>query len=224
MLLLPSVCVSALAIKFPGADGYLAHARAPDSRTDASRFFFVLRFLFCFFSEKKENSQPGGTFSCHRPGCGSSAGCYSPWLPGEREPPLALGGLESPHRQPPDNFEAPPASTEKSGRARACTRRAIGTSSGVQPARLPACNRHIFRRATGTSCGVQTARLPANNSHALRRATGASRGAQPARLAACSRRVLRRATGMSCGVQPTRLCGVHPAPSGAPRRVQEREI
>ena len=25
------VCVSALAIKFPGADGYLAHARAPDS-------------------------------------------------------------------------------------------------------------------------------------------------------------------------------------------------
>ena len=48
-----SVCVSSLAIKFLGADGYLAHARAPDSRTDASHFFCVLRFLSDSFMRRK---------------------------------------------------------------------------------------------------------------------------------------------------------------------------
>ena len=126
---------------------------------------FCASLPFCFFPEKKENSQPGGTFSCHRPGRGSSAGCYSPWLPEERGMPLAPGGLGRPHRQPPDNFEAPPASTEKSGRARARTRRATGTSSDVQPARFAACNRHVYRRATGASRGAQPARLAACNQH-----------------------------------------------------------
>ena len=48
-----SVCVSALAIKFPGADGYLAHTRAPDSRTDVSPSFVCFASL-CFFSEEKD--------------------------------------------------------------------------------------------------------------------------------------------------------------------------
>ena len=73
-------------------------------------------------------------------------------------------------RPPPDkNFEAPPASMEKNGRARTRTRRACGASRGAYTARLAARTRHVFWRATGAFPGVQN---------------GASSDAQ----AACSRR------------------------------------
>ena len=177
------MCVSALAIKFPEEDGYLAHARAPDSRTDASRFFCVLCFLTKKLTAQRNFKLPPPRL------------WLKLWV---RLPVAARGDGDAPHsrrlgkqrRQTPDNYEAPPASTEK---------------SGVQSARLAAGNRHVLRRATGTSRGVQSARLAACNRHVFRRATGTSRGVQPARLAACNRHVSRRATGTS---QRRAICAV----------------
>ena len=189
-----------LAIKFPGADGQLAHSRAPDSRTDASRFFVCFAPL-CFYFRKK-TAKPGGTSS--RPSFGSSlasalrsAGdALCSWGPRRacRLPPAARPRSSGRREREDKGRTGLPALL-----ARLRSRRAPGTSCGVQPARLAACNRHVFRRATGTSSGMQPARLPARNRCILRRPLSASRGAQPARL-----------------------CGVHSALFGAHRRAQVR--
>ena len=92
-----------------------------------------------------------------RPGFGSSAGCFYPWLPGERGTPIAPGGLGRRRRQPPPSFRRTttsrrrPPPRKRNGRACARTRRASGTSSararGAHVARLPARNRRVSRRA-----------------------------------------------------------------------------
>ena len=72
-----------LAIKFPGADGHLAHARAPDSRTDASRFYVRFAYFLLLFweeTEKKENRKARRSFSFLPPRL---------WL---KRPASALGG------------------------------------------------------------------------------------------------------------------------------------
>ena len=173
-----------LAIKFPGADGHLAHARAPDSRTDASRFFLCFASLpFCF---GKGTAKPGGTLASLRPSFGSSV-----WqVPlGARGTPCAPGGhagrdASRPAARPWSSGRHEREEKGRTGRPASparLERRAPGTSSGVK--------RHVFRRATGASCGAQPARFPARNRRVLRRATGASRGAHPARLATCNRHV-----------------------------------
>ena len=142
---------------------------------------------------------------------------------GRPSPQAAWGGraVSHPPAPPANNFEAPPASTEKERtgpRAHAAcnrriSRRAPGASSGAQSARLAARTWRVFRRALGASSGAQTARLLARRRRVFRRATGASPGAQTARFPARRRRVfrratgafLRRATGASCDAQPARL-------------------
>ena len=169
------------------------------------------------YRPKQESTKHGSAATLTRPGFVSSAGCYSPWLPGERGTPLAPGGLgrgrtvSHPPALPANNFEAPPLSTKKERtdpRAHAaCNRRVFRrtnsasrdaqpahlaarnphASSGAQPVRLPARKRRVLRRATGASSGAQLARLPARNRRVLRCAPGASSDAHPARLEARSR-------------------------------------
>ena len=138
-----------------------------------------------------------------RPCFGSSAGCYSPWLPGERGTPLAPGGLGRRRRQPPSG----PAGQLLRGSARLHGKRTDGPARarGAQTARLPACRWRVFRRANSASCDAQPTRLATRNRRVFRRVNSASCGAQPARLATRNRRVFRRASGASCGAHPARL-------------------
>ena len=88
-------------------------------------------------------------------------GCYG--RGGRPSPQAAWGGRAVRH---PTTTRRRPPPRKRAGRP--------AHVRGVQPARLPACNRHLLRRATGTSRGVQPARLPARNRRVLRRATGTS--------------------------------------------------
>ena len=132
------------------------------------------------------------------PGFGSSAGCYSPWLPGERGTPLAPGGLGRLHCQPP----AGPAGQQLRGTARLHGKERTG------PRAHAACNQRVSRRTLGVSCGAHPARFAARKRCVVRRAPGAFSGAQPVRLTTRTRRVFRRAPSASCGAQSARLCGV----------------
>ena len=198
-----SVCVSDWAIKVFGADGYLAHARAPDSRTDASRFFCVLRFLSASFLkrkiEKKENLKARRNFNfppprlwlkCLASAFGSTGDALCSWgpRPARRLPPPrpdrgALGALGEKRKAGPD------------GRPHCATARLR--------ARVPACSARLH---TSRVCAPRVIACSARL-HALR-------ACAPARLRI--RRAPARLTGASCGVQP--------APSGATRRLQERAI
>ena len=230
-----------LAIKFPGADGYLAHARAPGARltlepTRLASFVCFASFLLLFWEERlrrKRASKSGGTLASHRPDFGSSV-----WqVPlGARGTPCAPGGhagrdASRPAARPQSSGRLEREEKGRTGRPvaprdcapacsrapRACTLRA--------PAHLCVCapgvQRHVFWRATGTSCGVQPARLAVCNRHVLRRATGTSCGVQPARLAARNRHVLRRATGTSLRRV---FCAVRRTPTRARARDLERVI
>ena len=127
-----------------------------------------------------------------RPGFGSSAGCFSPWLPGERGTPLAPGGLGRRRRQPP------PASAGQQlrGAARLHAKRTDGPARahGAHAARLPRAHtariRRVLRRATGASPDAQPARLPARRTARLPARLPARR---TARLPTRTRRVSRRA-------------------------------
>ena len=101
---------------------------------------------------------------------------------GERRRPALLGatpGVTPPAPQPDrgalgdlsENRKARPGRPASPARL---SRRAPGTSSGVQAAHLPACNRRVLRRATGASCGAQPARLAARNRRVSLRASGTS--------------------------------------------------
>ena len=120
---------------------------------------------------------------------GSSSGCHSSWLLGERGAPLAPVGLGRPRRQTPKDDEAPPRHNGKERPARARRRRSRRTPPRASRRANSACAR-----------GAQPSCSPA-------RELARPRGVQPA---------------CPCGVQPARPCGVQPAPSGAPRRMQER--
>ena len=110
--------------------------------------------------------------------------------------PLAPGGLGRRRRQPPqalpeNNFEAPPASTEKertgprahAARIRRVSRRATGASSGSQ--------RRVSRRASSESCDAQPAHFLARKPARLPARLPARR---PARLQARNWCVLRCAS------------------------------
>ena len=147
-------------------------ARARLLNRRGSLLFCVLRLLSASFLRRKRTPQPGGTLSFQCPGCGSSSGCDSPWLLGERGTPLAPGSLGRPRRQTPKDDEAPPRLTEKSGRARARSRRA----PGAQPARSSARERRVFAacnpaRLRGVQPGTSSRRATGTSS---RRATGTS--------------------------------------------------
>ena len=138
-------------------------------------------------------------------------------LLGLRGTPLTPGGLGRPRSQTPKGYEAPPASPKKSGRC------------GAQPARSPACERHLPVACTRVPAectrhvpAACTRHVPAMcNRHVLRRATSMSCGVQPARLAACSRHVLRRATGTSLR---RAICAVRRTQTRARARDLERVI
>ena len=78
-------------------------------------FCFSVRFLRVALGEARRHLHRQTALQLPAPAWrGSSSGCDSPWLLGETGTPLAPSGLGRPRRQTPDNYEAPPASTEKS--------------------------------------------------------------------------------------------------------------
>ena len=146
------------------------------------------------YRPKQEGTKHGSAATLVRPGFGSSAGvlrtprgCQG--RGGHPSPQAAWGGgaVSHPPAPPDNNFEAPPASTEKGTDGPA---RARDAQPARLPARLPARKRRVSRRADGASPGAQTARLPAR---------------RPARLPARNRRVLRRAPDASTDAYPARL-------------------
>ena len=158
------------------------------------------------YRPKQESTQPRRATTLTRPGCGSSlasalrsAGdALCSWGPrwACRLPPATKPRSSGrPEREEKGRTGRPALLARPHGARTARSRRATGTSCGVQPARLPACKparlparkRRVFRRASGASCGAQAARRAARNRRVLRRATGASCDAHPARLAACNR-------------------------------------
>ena len=138
------------------------------------------------YRPKQESTKHGSAAKLTRPGSGSSAGCYSPWLPGEGEAPrpgrpgeAAPSATRRP-RWPTASRLRPPPRKRTDGPARA---------HGVQPARLAARSRRVSRRALGASCGAQAARRAARTRRIFRRATCASCDAHPARLPTRAQRV-----------------------------------
>ena len=118
------------------------------------------------YRPKQDSTKHGSAATLVRPGFGSSPGCYSPWLPGERGTPLAPGGLGRPHRQPPAG------SAGQRLRGSAC----LHGKERTGPHAHAACNRRVSRRAPGASCGALPAHFAARNRRVLRRAPGASSG------------------------------------------------
>ena len=117
----------------------------------------MLCFLSASFLRRKRTSQPGATLAFHRPGCGSSSGCDSPWLLGGGGRPSPRGGLGRPRCQTPRTTRQRPVTTENSGRPA----RAHGAHSAHTTARYPAHNLGVRTgRATGTLPGVRK-RTPA---------------------------------------------------------------
>ena len=102
--------------------------------------------LCALLSVKRTNSQPGGTLSCYRPGCGSSAGCISLRLLGDgRRPPLPAPWRGCAVSQP----SAPAELQKPLGDARLPQKRGRAGEHA-------ACTQHVFRartrRAHGASC------------------------------------------------------------------------
>ena len=158
------VCVSALAIKFPGTDGYLAHVRALTLEPS--------RFCVHFFQKRQLTAWQNFKLSPHRL-----------WL--KLRVLISLAARKkrnAPYPRRPGEA-APPETRQLQGVARLHRKELTGSHLHA------ACTQHVFRRATGTSCGVIPARLSACKRHVLRQATGTSRGVQPARLAASNRHV-----------------------------------
>ena len=160
--------------------------------------------LCALLSVKRPNSQPGGTLSCYRPGCGSSAGCISLRLLGEGGTPPAPGGLGRLRRQPPLGPGRTPTTARR--RPPAAKTRTGRRARSVHAARLP----HAYATRTRRVLRAHAARLPARRTARLtaRRAarlparrtarfTARRTARLPARRAACfparEQRVYRRA-------------------------------
>ena len=182
-----SVCVSDWAIKVFGADGYLAHARAPDSRTDASRFFCVLRFLSASFlrrkTEKKENRKARRNFSFPPPrlwlkrlasALGSAGDALCSWGPRRarrhRGPDRGRRGSPSEKRKAgPDGRPHCATARPRARVLRALARLARLRAPHARVLRAPACSARLR-----TCASVHPTCSRASYRHVLRRATGAS--------------------------------------------------
>ena len=135
-------------------------------------FRFSARFLRVTLGEARRHLHRQTALQLRAPAwCGSSSGCDSLWLLGERGTPLAPGGLGRPRRQTPKDDEAPPRYNGKERPARARRRRA----PGAHPRATRRANRHVpaaCNRHVHAACNQRRPRASNHNPSPLSSAAG----------------------------------------------------